>query len=123
MILDRKQWILLMCQSLDRMIIQVQVRDLGPILQRVHVYAKSVVLGGDLYLAGCQIHHRMVAAPVAEFELVSPSPQGQPHDLVTETDAKHRHPADQHSDIFLGVGHGIRITRAVREEHAVRLKG
>ena len=27
------------------------------------------------------------------------------------------------SDIFLGVGHGIRITRAVREEHAVRLKG
>ncbi len=46
--------------------------------ERVDVDGEAVVLRGDLDLAGGEVHHRLVAAVVAELELVGRPPSARP---------------------------------------------
>ena len=66
--------------------------DLGPAGQRVGGHGVVVVLAGDLDLPGRQAPHRVVAAVVAEGQLVRcRPPRARGQQLVAEADAEDRH--------------------------------
>ena len=88
-------------------------------LERVGIDGEAVVLRGDLDAAGAEVFDRMVAAAVAELELVGLAAEGQAEELVAEADAEDRDLADEMADVVLRVRHRLRIAGAVREQHAV----
>ena len=53
------------------------------------IHGITVVLTGHLDLAGCQILHRMISAPVTELQLVGLCPVGQSQQLVAQADPEH----------------------------------
>ena len=83
-----------------------------------------VVLARDLDPAGRLVAHRVVRAVVAERQLVGLRAEREPDDLVAEADAEHGHLAEQRRATASAapVDRG-RVTRPVREEHAVGLAG
>ncbi len=64
----------------------------------------------------------LIAAPVAEFELVRCCAQRQAQELVAQTDSKYRLFANEFFQCFLRVGNGFRITRAIADKYAIGLK-
>ena len=78
----------------------------------------AVVLGGDLDLAGQQIFDRMIAAAVAELQLVSMQAISQRDHLVAQTDAEDRLLALELTDQINDLRHVFRIARPVGQEDA-----
>src|SRR5208282_2363117 len=72
-------------QSLDGLIVEIDVRKRGASRHGFGVNRETVVLRGDLDAARAQIHHRMIRAVMAEAELVGPASQRQGQNLMTET--------------------------------------
>ena len=71
-----------------------------------------------------QVAHRVVAAVVAEGQLVGARRRGaEAEELVAEADAEDRHLAEQRADGVDGVGDGRGVAGAVGEEDAVGLAG
>ena len=122
MILHRKDRQLAMRQAFDRVVVQIQMRDFGRAFERIGVDCEAVVLRRDFHLARGEIHHRLIAAVVAELELVSFAAEREAHDLMAETDAEDRFFADQFLYIFFGVGHGVGIAGPVGEKNSVRIE-
>ena len=76
-------------------VLGLAARKLGDKLaQAGEQQAKAVVLRGDLHTAADQIHNRLVATTVTEFELFHLGAACQADHLVTKADAKNRHLAD-----------------------------
>ena len=65
----------------------------------------------------------MIAAVVAELQLVGLAAEGEADQLVAEADAEDRDTTHQAADVFLGVGAGLGVAGAVGEEDAVGLEG
>ena len=82
-------------------------------LQGGLVHRVGMVLGCDLDLPGQQIFHRVVAAPVAELELVGGGAAGQRDDLVAQADAEDGVSAPQGPHQIDGRGHIFRVARPV----------
>src|SRR5438270_792249 len=80
-----------MPQPLQRVVIQIDVglNDLR-FLQRIWIDGEVVIMCRNLDLARLHLLHRMIAAMVPEFELVSPAAQRQPDQLMTKTNSKDR---------------------------------
>ena len=91
-------------------------------LERVRVHGEAVILRRDLDLAGGQVHHRLIAAVVAELELVGLAAERQTQDLMAEADTEDRLLADQSLHVLFGVGHGVGIARPVGEKNAVGIE-
>ena len=121
MVLHGEERQLLVREALDGPVVEVDVRELGAAAERVDVDGEAVVLRGDLDLAGGQIHDRLVAAVVAELELVGAAAEREPEDLVPEADAEDRHLAEQRARRSRRVRHGGGIAGAVGQEDAVGL--
>ena len=88
-------------------------------LKAVGVDRVGVILRGDLDSAGLQVPYRVIAAAVAELELVGLGSVGQGDDLVSETDAE----SDTSQELpngFDGLGTSSAVTGTVGEEEAVR---
>ena len=66
--------------------------------------------------------HRMVAAVMAEFELVSLAAQSNAGQLMAETDSEDRHAAQEFANRAHGVIDRLGIAGAVGEEDAVGLQ-
>ena len=81
--------------------------------------AKAVVLRGDLHTAADQIHNRLVATTMTEFEFFHLGAARQADHLVTEADAKDRHLADQLLHLLVGLHHGIGVTGAIGQKDAI----
>ena len=56
--------------------------------QAVPVHSVAVVLGSDLDFVREQVFHRVVAAPVAELQLIGLGAIGQGENLVAQADAE-----------------------------------
>ena len=65
------------------------------VLHRFHVHGKAVVLRRDLDLARRQVHDRLVAAVMAELELVGLAAEGEAQKLLAQADAEDRFLAEQ----------------------------
>src|SRR5919106_5248037 len=107
-------------EPLDRRIVEVDVREAGfRVLDRSRVDGKTVVLAGDLDARMVRPLHGVVPAPVAEGQLERQRSQGEPEDLVAETDSEHGDLAEKIGDGVDRVGHRPRAPRAVRQEPPV----
>ena len=84
---------------------------------------EAVVLGGDLHAAGEQVHHGVVAAAMAELELLDLGAGGLADHLMPQADAEHGQLAEQLLDLGVGAADGVGIARSVGQEHAVGLHG
>ena len=84
---------------------------------------EPVVLGGDLDPAAPAVLHRLVDPVVAELQLLRPSPDRLPQDLVAQADAEDRDLPQDRPDRLHDVGEGRRIAGAVGEQDPVGLKG
>ena len=90
MVLDAEYGQLPVPQPLHRAVVQVDMRHLKAVLQRVRVNGVTVVLGGDVYPARLQVPDRVVAAAVAEFQFKILPPKGAGNELVPQANAHHR---------------------------------
>ena len=90
------------------------MRDLEPrTRERIRVHGVAVVLAGHLYVARGELAHRVVAAAVAEFELVGPGPMGEGYHLMAQADAHDGIPAAQGAHGLDDLRHVLRIAGAV----------
>ena len=78
-----------------------------------------MVLRRDLHAAGEQVHHGVVAAAVAELELLDGGAGGLRDHLVPEADAEHGHLAQDLLHLRVGALHGLGVAGTVGQEHAV----
>ena len=72
-----------------------------------------MVLCGDLHATAYQVHDRLVATAVTELKLFHLGAAGQADHLVTKTNAKDRHLADQLLHLLVGLHHGVGVAGAV----------
>src|SRR6185295_9166302 len=100
MVLHRKCRLVLDDEALDGAVVEVDVRDFRAVAEGIWIDGEAVVLRGDLYLAGGEVLHWLIAAVMAELELVGAAAEGEAQDLVAEADAEDRHVAEECSDVF-----------------------
>ena len=82
-----------------------------------------MVLGCDLDFPCFQVLNRVVAAPVAEFQLVGTRTVCKRNDLMPQANTKHRLEADQGTNCLDCVRNIHRISRTVGDKHPVRIQG
>ena len=105
--------------SIGRML-GLAARKLGDKLaQTGEQQAKAVVLRGDLHAAAHQVHDRLVAAAVTELKLFHLGAAGQADHLVTKTNTKDRHLADQLLHLLVGLHHGVGVAGAIGQKDTV----
>ena len=101
-------------------VLGLAARKLGDELaQAGEQQSEAVILRGNLHAAAHQIHNRLVAATVTEFELFHLGAARQADHLVTEANAKNRHLADQLLHLLVGLHHGIGVAGAVGQKDAI----
>ena len=87
------------------------------------IHGKTVVLAGDHHYAAIQILNRVVGAVVAVTHFQGLGTGCQRQQLMTQTDAEDRDIGFQDVlDRLNGIVAGLRVTRAVGQEHAVRIQ-
>src|ERR1043166_8699149 len=78
-----------------------------------------MVLGCDLYFAGPQIFDGLISAAMAKFQFESRPAQGQPKNLVSETNSENRQPcANQLAHRLDRITECRRISRSIGKENA-----
>ena len=85
--------------------------------------AEAVVLRGNFHLAAHEVHDGLVAAAMAELELLHFAAACKANHLMAQANAEHRHLANKLARLLVGFGHGIGVARAVGEEDAVGFHG
>src|ERR1017187_6536421 len=114
MILHAEQWQHFMPQSLERLIVQVDVRQFHLVcIDRIRIDGEVVVMRCNLHLARGIVLHWMIAAVVPKLELLGFSAQRQPAELMSKADAENWHTSQHVADRFHGVIHRFRIARAI----------
>ena len=124
-VLHGEQRQLAVAQALDRVVVQVHVRDLDVLGlgERGGVDGEAVVLRRDHDAPGLLVALGLVRAVVPEAQLARRAAEREAEDLVAEADAEQRHASpDQLAHDRDRVGHRGRIARAVGQEHAVGLE-
>ena len=123
MILDAEDGLAAVAQSLDRLIVQIEMCDfdLG-IAQRTGIDAEAMILRSNFNLAGAVVQHRVIGAVVAELQLVRFAPESQTEDLVTETDPEDGNFANKLADVGGLLRERLGIAGPVREKNAIGLK-
>ena len=112
-------------ESLDGAVVQVHVRDLDRLAggaQRLGVDRVAVVLGADRDLLRREVLPGLVAAVMAELQLLRLAAEREAEDLVAEADAEDRQAAV--GELAHDRPHAFDrrgIAGAVREEHGVGL--
>ena len=99
-------------------------RELGyQVSQAGEHQTKAVVLRRDFNTTREQIHNGLVAAAMAELELLDLRTRRKADHLVAQADAEHRYLANKLLDLHVCLGYGIGIAGTVGEEHAVWVLG
>ena len=85
----------------------------GGICQALLFDGIGMVLGSDLDFSCQKVLYRMIAAAVAEFELVGAGAVGQGQDLVAKADPEDREASDQGADSRDGLRYICGVARSV----------
>jgi len=90
-ILHGKDGQVLMPHPFQGLIVEVPLSEFDFIrIERVGIDTESMVLGGDHHPTGPDVFDGLIGPAMAEFQFEGPPPQGQPQELVTQTDAENR---------------------------------
>src|SRR5438876_12431125 len=88
-VLHGQQGLAAVAEAFQGLVVEVDVRVLDVVLaQRVGVDGEAVVLRGDLHAAAAEVLDRMVAAAMAELELVRLAAESEAEELVAQTNAE-----------------------------------
>jgi len=122
-VLDAEKWQRAMPQTFERVVIQV---DMGQVylalLQRIRVDGEVVVVRCDLDLAAIRLLHRMVAAVMAELQLVTLAPERETDKLVAKADTEDGLFSRQFANVFVRIMQWLRVTWPIRQENAIRFE-
>lgn len=121
MILHTEYTVFLTFHAFDGIIQKIDMgnRQICP-LQAFGIYSVGMVLRGDFYFICFQISHRVVSAPVSEFQLIGLAAVGQRNDLMPQTDAENGHTAPQLPHRFDNRLHFLRVAGAIGKKHPIR---
>jgi len=108
--------------SLDRTVIQIDVRYLYMRRKRAGVDSESVILRSNGHFAGAQIFYRLVGPAMAEFQFERRPAEREAENLMAETDPEDWFFAHQIVHGFVCVWKRRGITWAVREKNSVGLE-
>ena len=122
MILHAEDRQLLVAHSLDRTVIQIDVRYLHIRRKRVAVDGESVILRSDGHFARAQILYRLIGPAMAEFQFECRTAEREAENLMTKTNPEDRLFAHQIVHGFVCVWKRRGITWAVREKNSVGFK-
>ena len=114
MVLHGKEGLLRMPQAFNRPVVQVEMGDFRPLLQRIDIDTETMILRRNFNLPGGEVHHRLVAPMMTEFEFIGLPAKRQTQNLVSETDAKQGDFSYQGGNILLGIRQRIRVARPIR---------
>ncbi len=90
MVLDGENGQFLMAQAFYRAVIQIEMSDFQRVGQTIRIHCIAMVLGGNVSPAGSQVSHRMISAPVAEFQFEGLAAEGVGDKLISQADAHDR---------------------------------
>ena len=83
MVLDGEGPLLCAPKALDRMVVEVKVRQFDVFaFEAFNINAEAVVLARYLDLSGFEVLDRVIGPAVAELELVCPGPERQRQELM-----------------------------------------
>src|SRR5512138_869938 len=111
----------LQAKAFERIIVQALVRDLH--FGRIQITFRNtiiMILGCDQNFTRWQMTHGVISAVMTKLEPVRICAERASDQLVTETDTENGSAAfDQTVDRFDSVGQPGRVTRTVRQKHAI----
>src|ERR1700723_62647 len=119
MVLHGKKWHSRSLQTLDGVVVQIEMRQYRASLQRFVVDREAVVLRRDLDPPRAEIHHRMICAMMPEIEFVGLAAERQPQQLMPEADAEYRLLAQNARDGSVSVRQRRGVAGSVRQENTV----
>src|SRR5713226_1630904 len=112
----------LVAHALVGVIVQIDVRDFHIARRkRVRVDAEAVILGGDFYLFGQEIFHRMIRAVMPELQFKGLPSQGQPANLMPKANPENWDVPNHFANVLDGVPHRLRVAWAVGKKDSIRL--
>ena len=121
--LNSEAVLLRIVQSFAAAVVGVDIGQPGDARHGIAVHGIAVILAGDVASTGGAVLHRLVAAPVAVFQLIGFSAHGQGHELMPQADAEN----GQFSSQFLQLGNTegilLRVSGTVGEHQPVRVPG
>src|SRR5438270_689117 len=80
-----------MFEAFDRVVVQIDVRDVYIIqIQTIRIDCKTVILRRDFNLLSFEVVNRVISAVMPELQLIGLSAERQPHDLMAKTDPENR---------------------------------
>jgi hypothetical protein len=107
-------------KALQRLVVEIHVRELDLALrERIRVNCETVIVRGNLHLAGDAVEHGLVGAAVAELQLVGLPAEREAEDLVAEADAEHGYLADQSTHLSGLELERLGIPGPIGEEHSI----
>src|SRR5260221_7427887 len=106
-------------EALARSVVQMNVRALHGIRERLEVDAEAMVLRRDLDATRREVFHRLVAAAVAELELVRLAAEREREELMPEAYSEDRFFADEATHRVDRVADRGGIAGTVREKNSV----
>ena len=121
MVLHAERRFVAVADSLDGLIVEVDVGYFERLRKTFGIQGEVVVLRGDLDLAGEQVADRVIAAVMAELQSAAGGAAGDAEQLVPEADPHQRDASEQGADHLRRVTDCRRVGRTVGEEDPVRL--
>ena len=113
-ILHAEQRQIFMPQAFKRVVVQIDVREFNFTLrQRIGINGKIMIVRGNFNFAGVHLLHRMIAAVVAELELVCLTTKRKTGELMSQTNTEYGHTAHQAANVVHRVGARLRVARTV----------
>src|SRR6185436_18305510 len=95
-------------------VVQIEVRNIDLVqVQTFRIDREAVILCGNLYLLALEIQHRMIAAVMAEFQLVRFAAESEAHDLMAKADSEDWFLSQQFTHISDRIIDGFRIAWSV----------
>ncbi len=91
-------------------------------VDRLWIDGEVVVMRGDFDLAGYVVPYRVIAAVMAELELVGFAAEREATELVAEADAEDRYAAYHLPNRLHGIFDRLGIAGTVREKNAIGLE-
>src|SRR5580658_8528690 len=95
MILHAEGGILAVSDSLDRLVVQVDVSHLDGVGKRIRLEGKAVVLARDFHPIVAAIQYGLVGPAMSEFQFKDLAAAGHAEELVAQADPKDRFLAEQ----------------------------
>src|SRR6266487_5478640 len=114
MILHTENWLRLVPEAFDGLVVEVDAIHENAGGQRLRLDGKAMILRRDFHATGREVLDRLIGAAMAEFQLERFAPERLPKNLVAEANAENRNSRfDQITDRAHGVAQRRRVAGPV----------